>query len=490
MLKRPFTRVFLTLVLTAAWLLAYPFLYRHSPFLQQHFRTFHYLQQFLTPPPLADSTIRHPDSLLQHPDSLAETTTTPPVAQPRATFVIPALEGDYNGLDHLTSFFAALAGGEEQIRIAYYGDSSIEGDLMCMTFRDSLQRRFGGRGVGFVPITSELHSFRRSVRHSFSNNWARNIIGQPNTYKMLRGISGEYFVAQGAAPPPDSTQQDSILAARDQTHWASYRGSSRFAGTSSFHTARFFYGRPQPDSTTQTYGRLYASVHAQNTAYSLRSPDVVNAIDLSDTTARRISLQFDVSSNYPLYGISLESPTGIFVDNFPCRGNAGRGLKGISRTVLAAFQEYLDYDLIILQYGLNVIDAHLTDYRWYEDQLIDVIHHFQEAMPGVPILVVGVADKATKLNGQMQTDPGVPRVNNVQRAVAQKTGVAFFSLYDAMGGPGSMVRWVQEERPRLANYDYTHFNFTGARVASDLLAAYLLDGYEEFIIQPQAIELD
>lgn len=491
MLKRPFTRVFLTLLLTAGWLLLYPFVYRHSSFLQQHFRSYHYFQQFFVSSPPVDSTVVLPDSLVEGRDSLPDSARIiPPPTAPATPYAVPALEGEYDGLAQLTPFFQALAGGEQQIRIAYYGDSSIEGDLMCMTFRDSLQRRFGGKGVGFVPITSEISGFRRSVRHSFSDNWSRNIIGQTNTYKMLRGISGEYFVANGSTSPPDSTRRDSSATPRDQTHWVSYRGSSRFVGTRSFSRARFFYGRPRPDSTIQTYGRLYAQVQGQSATYPLRAPEVVNVVDVADTTARRLRLQFDVSPNYPLYGISLEAPAGVIVDNFPCRGNAGRSTKGISKIVLTAFQEHLDYDLIILQYGLNVIDARLTGYQWYEDQLVEVIRHFQAAMPGVPILLVGVSDKATKLNGQMQTDPGVPRVNNAQRAAAQRTGAAFFSLYEAMGGAGSMVRWVQQERPRLANYDYTHFNFRGARIASDLLLDHLLGGYEDYLTSPQVIELE
>ena len=30
----------------------------------------------------------------------------------------------------------------------------IEGDLMSMTLRTMLQNKFGGRGIGFMPITS------------------------------------------------------------------------------------------------------------------------------------------------------------------------------------------------------------------------------------------------------------------------------------------------------------------------------------------------
>ena len=43
-----------------------------------------------------------------------------------------------------------------------------------------------------------------------------------------------------------------------------------------------------------------------------------------------------------------------------------------------------------------------------------------------------------------------------------------------MGGQGSMVRWVEKERPRLASTDYTHFNYEGAdKISRELLHVFL-----------------
>lgn len=489
MRARPFQQVVLTLLLAALWLLLYPILYSRSPFLQKHFRTYQFFQRFLT----TDSTAQVSDSLTFVADTLVQDTLPQDTMAPEdrlpqdltISSLIPDLIGDYQGIHTLTPFFQALAGTERQIRIAYYGDSSIEGDLMCMTFRDSLQRRFGGQGVGFVPVMSEIPGFRRSVRHAFSDNWYRNVIGTTNERQLARGISGEYFVAPDTNESADSQHQDSLPTANEQTksYWVSYRGSRWFAGTRQFQQARFFYGRPARDTTRTTYGRLYVQAPGVQTTHSLRTARLVNAIKVIDTISSKVRLTFDVSPNYPLYGTSLESEAGILVDNFPCRGNAGQAVRGIPRSVLSAFQDLMDYDLIILQYGLNVLNARVKDYSWYERQLVRVIDHFQEAMPGVPILLVGVSDKGSRINGRMQTDPSVPRVTNTQRAAAERKGVAFFSLYEAMGGPGSMVNWVEKARPRLANYDYTHFNFKGGKAASDLLLDFLLGGYESYLRQ-------
>jgi lysophospholipase L1-like esterase len=494
MLRRPIFRGYLLMLLAAAWLLIYPSIHQRSAFLQQHFRTYSYLFMARVAPAAADSVqtqVSLPDSMVLDSVKMDSLLAAPPPPAEAIPTEIPPLVGDYNGLNQLDSFFLELQQNKGQTRIAYYGDSSIEGDLMCMTFRDSMQQRFGGNGVGFVPIMSEIPGFRRSVRHSFSNNWYRNVIGESNDRKLLRGISGEYFVADQAPPITDSMAVDSLLTeepASDE-YWVRYRGSRWFTGTRTFDQSRLFYGRPQADSTGRAYGSVYSYANGQSNTHTLSAPELVNEVVLTDSVADRVRLQFDMYGTYPLYGVSLESEQGIIVDNFPCRGNSGRALLGISSSVMKHFQEKLDYDLIILQYGLNVINARVQGYDWYERQLISVIERFQRTMPGVPILLIGVPDKGTKLNGQMQTDPSVPRVTNVQRRAARQTGITFFSLYEAMGGPGSMVSWVEDERPRLANYDYTHFNFKGANVASDLLLDFLMNGYEYYRRNPEGLEL-
>ena len=61
--------------------------------------------------------------------------------------------------------------------------------------------------------------------------------------------------------------------------------------------------------------------------------------------------------------------------------------------MLAGFQEKLKYDLIVFQFGLNVLGPTQTDYRYFEIKILKLIQHFQQAFPGVPILIIGPPDK-------------------------------------------------------------------------------------------------
>ncbi len=485
--RRTFIRTFLVLLLTAAWLLLYPFIHRQSPWLQAHFRTYHFFQPFFQMPTdtlTAPALDRFP---VPSPADTVSRDTAPAVSSPVADWVVPEIGGDYLGLSYLTPFFQKLRQAtDQQVRIAYYGDSSIEGDIISQTFRESLQKTFGGSGVGFVPITSEIYGFRRSVRHRFSNNWREVALVHNNHYRQNRGISGQYFIAlsmeEVELPNADSTNHDSLLATIDRRHWVRYQGTANYRGTEILPRTRLFFGRPNGlvDSLPQTAGIVYVRADEERLENKLRIEHLVNDVMLVDQPSSSVRLHFGLYRRVPFYGISFDSSTGVIVDNFSARGDSGQGLRRISKPVLAAFQKHLDYDLIILQYGLNVLNHQLRDYTWYERQIKKSIRHLQEALPGVPILLIGVPDRAVRLQGRMQTDPSVPRITEAQRASAEAMETAFFSFYEAMGGPGSMIQWVEEASPRLANSDYTHFNFRGGRRASTLLFDFLMEGYTAF----------
>lgn len=61
-----------------------------------------------------------------------------------------------------------LAG--EPVRIAFMGDSFVEGDILTADLRESLQDTFGGGGVGFVPAASPFTGFRQTVKTT-SKGW-------------------------------------------------------------------------------------------------------------------------------------------------------------------------------------------------------------------------------------------------------------------------------------------------------------------------------
>lgn len=363
----------------------------------------------------------------------------------------------------LQPFFAAITRLQQQggkVRIGYFGDSMIEGDLVTQSLRNDLQERFGGSGVGFVPITSQTYGFRKSIYHRFSGDWKDFNLLAPQTPDHGYGISGEYFL----------TRRDGTAGST----WVRYKGEDLYPGTRSFERVRLFYGRRKRNPIDPSRQMVMVDADYGRDTLLLNRSALVNEVLICDQATQEIKLNFQIPKDLPVYGLSFESESGVFVDNFASRGNSGMNLVEIPGQTLAQFHERLAYDLIVLQFGLNVISTRRTDFSSYERGMERVVRHFQEHAPGTAILMVSCSDKSTNLRGQMQTDPSVPLIVSAQRRVAERTGVAFLDLYEAMGGRNSMVQWVKND---LARSDYTHPNRRGAERVGDIVRDFLLDSF-------------
>jgi len=106
---------------------------------------------------------------------------------------------DYSGYQYLISFYEKLYQLETNkmgnVRIAYFGDSMTDGDMIVQDLRNNFQNKFGGRGVGFVAITSESAASRSSIKHEFSENWKmQSYLNVKNPIRPF-GVNGHVFFA-------------------------------------------------------------------------------------------------------------------------------------------------------------------------------------------------------------------------------------------------------------------------------------------------------
>jgi hypothetical protein len=362
----------------------------------------------------------------------------------------------------LAHFFGALnkiktKGGK--VRIAYFGDSMIEGDLISQDLRAEMQEAFGGHGVGFVPVTSVVAGFRTSVLHQFGG-WTTHTLLDNIPAGHTLGISGYSFVpAVGNADTNDVTNSS----------WVKYTAVKQ-KHLNKFYQTKLLYGRSNDKN--------YAVINEKK--YELKGEHSVNMLDIGHPAgAQALSAKFICSSPLDIFGFSLESDSGAIVDNFSFRGNSGFPLTKVSQQIYSETNDLLNYDLIILEYGLNVVSQGVTDYSWYHRGMLNVIKHIKSAFPHSSILLISVGDKSFRIDGTYQTDPSVPLLVNVQKGLAEETGCAYWSLYNAMGGSGAMVKWVEGDTV-LANKDYTHFNFKGAHKVGKMLYSKLMSEYRDY----------
>ena len=119
---------------------------------------------------LAD--VRPPLVLADEPDTLEVQL---PVAKPAFADTCPSGKvciEDYSDSTcrGMSAFYEALdelAQRPRPVRIAYFGDSFIEADILTADLRAMLQQKYGGWGVGFVPLNSPINGFRPTVVPTF-----------------------------------------------------------------------------------------------------------------------------------------------------------------------------------------------------------------------------------------------------------------------------------------------------------------------------------
>ncbi len=363
---------------------------------------------------------------------------------------------DYSLDKHaLGNFFKALRETRHRkVRVAFFGDSFIEGDILCASFRDTLQQLFGGRGVGYVPITSEVTSFRTTIQHSFSRWKTFWLVGDKNPF-MPPGFSGYCFVPQ-------------------EGNEVEYKPGKRRHGK--FQTAKLFY------KSTLSSALHYTLDDSLSYTQPLIASDTLQEEVLSCEGAQAIKLHFEPFDSLKLYGISFEEATGIYIDNFAMRGNSGIGLYQIDPVQLREFNRFQHYQLVLLQYGLNVVtEADSAGYDWYVDKMVRVISRLKENLPASNFLLVSVSDRSYNQNGKFVTMPNILLMRDAQREIARQSKIAFWDLLSAMSGENSMVKMVTAVPP-LASKDYTHVNFAGGRRLANKLTDALL--YERVKYEP------
>lgn len=357
-------------------------------------------------------------------------------------------------VDQMKHFFQALKNAKrDQVRIGHFGDSIIGGDLITMDLRQNLQKVFGGSSVGFMRLTSEDIKFRMTTKHTFSDNW-KTVEYSRNIKKLPVGIAGEVYIPKSAA-------------------WVEYEITPHYPDLNGYRTVKIFYSDAKASSIKYSFDGGAAESVALEEGSDLKEV-VVNA----PAVAKKVRIEFPMAEQAYFYGVSLENGGGIYVDNLSFQGQTGEQLQKIDPSMLSQFNKYLGYDLVIFQFGLNVIDKIGKDPKGYETEMVKVINEFKKAMPGTSFLLVGVNDKGFKQGSRITTDPNVLTLLAVQQAITKKTDIAFWNLFEAMGGKESMENWVKANPP-LASIDYTHFNDQGAHLVSQMLSDALIKCYRE-----------
>ncbi|WP_430815837.1 GDSL-type esterase/lipase family protein [Carboxylicivirga sp. RSCT41] len=346
------------------------------------------------------------------------------------------------------------------IRILHYGDSQIEGDRITAYIRETFQNRFGGCGPGLTTVY-DPQRINPSVWLDSKGDWKIHSVFN-RKYRLSNKAYG--LMGQTASLEANSPGAFKISASR----WAEKHASH-------YQKVRLFIA-PHTD-TLIIKGKI-------------KSTEVINDSLAPSANLTEISwefeqlspiLQFDLSSKAKVHilACALDSISGISVDNIALRGQSTPMLHLTDGQLFTAMGEHLDIGMIIFQFGTNVIPTVAPNYHFYKVQLSKQFDLLKKYLPGIPVIVVGVADAARFSDGQLQSYEHLSRIRDAQKAIALDYNFAFFDLYEAMGGNGSIIKWTESDPP-LALTDYIHFTRLGGKKA----AAYLTNAIWQHFNSP------
>ncbi len=350
----------------------------------------------------------------------------------------------YNALSRVKSL-------DRPVRVAYLGDSFIEVDILTSSLRRLLQQRFGGSGVGYLEMAPPYAANRATVVQR-SGGWSTHCLLDKGKYERQRlSLSGRYFLPQGTA-------------------WTEVRGVKQpRLDTAEVHT---LYLR----TSTQTEAGVKLG---DGPMLAMRAAGTGRIEALTHTgRAGKVRWQVPAGGGVTCWGVAEESRHGVVVDNYSLRGSSGTVLAEIPLQNLSELNAVRPYDLVVVQFGLNVANKKQLNYSNYTAQMKTVVEHLKQAFPDAGILLVGVGDREDRINGELRTLPGILALSRYQQQLAADCQIAFWNLFQGMGGEGSIKR-MAEAKPAEAGKDYTHINMHGGERVAKALFKAIMNGYEQ-----------
>ena len=335
----------------------------------------------------------------------------------------------------LSRFYASLAeAGSRIVRVLHYGDSQIEEDRITQQIREGLQARFGGRGVGLMPLAQTIptNTVRQEIRMNGKvitpqQGPKRYLVYGPKKTQRKDGLYGVMGQVAVMADSLVSGSEDVIAMCKPQVPSAHYDRWRVFA-----------------DSTIEwtTNGD---TVHLTGQGF--------------------------------VYAISQETDTGVIVDNIPMRGCLGMVFTKMDSALIASFYQQENVQLIIMQFGGNAIPSNEKPetIRGFIKGYREQIRYLRQCAPQADILFIGPSDMMRLKDGVWQSYPMVAYMAKLLRKMCLEENIAYFSLNSWMGGAGSMLRWKENG---LAGNDGIHFTRKGAKKAGQAISDWILNGLD------------
>ncbi len=384
-----------------------------------------------------------------------------PRATSAAEFADVAIEAkDGRAMEWFYESLRRTEARESITRILHYGDSHIAADILTGALRQRFQRGFGDAGLGFVLAGKPWQWYWRKGLSSYSSKgWRVDGLSQASLATDNRlGLAGVSLSAYRAG----EWVCLEAAGARFDLYLMKQAGGGTvdvlLDGALYHHGLSLLSSKPEP---------LYLEVAA--------------GYDGSHTIELRVASTGWVR----IFGVVAERDRpGVVYDALGINGaRADRPLMW-DRRILKDNIERRDPDLIVISYGSNEVGDADLDLAEYGKSFSALLTRLHTAAPRASLLVISPPDRATRAGARWQTINRMSLLVETQRQAAFRSGAAFWDLFHAMGGAGSIERWATLPAP-LAQTDRVHLTATGYRLVAENLYRQLMLAYLWTVIEEE-----
>ncbi len=337
-------------------------------------------------------------------------------------------------------------------RIAVFGDSHVACDLFTGALRRRLQARYGDAGHGFVLLGSAWSLYRpldvlRGATPAFPTRRLRPRDREPVRF----GLGGAF----------------STSVARGAVAWVATAPTGSVGNAAA--RIELFYERAPGG------GRLRVSLDGREQAIletAAASPRAGYHVISATDGPHRVEVEALGPGPVTVYGAVLEREgPGVVVDSLGVPALASTSLLQSDEALLAEHLARRAPDLVVQAFGTNDVRWEGLDLPHYRRDVALVLARLRRAAPDASCLVLGPIDRVHRpSDGEWVTS--LDEVVGQQRAAATDAGCAFWDQRAAMGGEGSMARWMAP-RPRLTLRDGVHLSGRGYDALAEVLAEVL-----------------
>jgi|GEM_PF-435159 len=335
-------------------------------------------------------------------------------------------------------------GARTGVRISVWGGSHIAADIFTAQLRKRFHENYGDGGPGYVALGMPWGGYRHSqLKLGASGRWRTHSVQKSKDYQQGHfGISGYTMVAEVNSSARLSPKRPVPLEFVD-LHYLRQPKSGRLAIQVDGKTGKVIKSK---------------SPKLQFGVERLQLPPTVKRIDIGVANEPVAILGVDIR----------HQAKGVILDSLGINGAQAHRILRTDQILLAEQLKRMRSDLLVLAFGSNEINNGKLTMVQFGKRLDKLLARMKEALPESTCLLILPNDQARRQKGTSvyRTPARLALIARATEKAAARNGCAYWHQQRAMGGEGSIFRWVKNS---LAQKDHLHHTARGYRRLANML---------------------